>query len=189
MRASSFLFWQPQTDYLRRLQKTTSGKIILIVLNYVIWVFFFYLSYLLVHFDIRFFWKLLLATLLAEIIERFIKKKVLWRRPMFLRHDATPVGLVNSWYHTGSFPSGHAIKVTVFLLFLFFYPVFPIPFYLLITSLLLLFRLLMGFHYPVDFLGALFIGFFCWLPAHLLNLNSPLNFYLQKIFNFIFRLS
>ena len=69
--------------------------------------------------------------------------------------NGTPVGLVDSWYRTGSFPSGHALKNRFFL--------FPCPtnrsfsplLFLLITSSLLLFRILMGFHYFADIVGVL----------------------------------
>lgn len=117
-----FLFWQPHTDYLRLLSSSKFSRKILISLNYAIWLFFFYLSYLLVKNNFSFFWLLFLATLLAEILERFVKKKKFWCRPMFLHHDRTPSGLVDKWYRSGAFPSGHTIKAVIFLLFLIFTP-------------------------------------------------------------------
>lgn len=186
MNKKSLFFWQPQTDYLRLLSSTKFGRLLLIILNYTIWLFFFYLSYLLIKTNFIIFWQLLLATIFAEFIERIIKKKILWRRPMFLRHDDTPTGLVDKWYRSGAFPSGHTIKATFFFLFLIQYPVFSIPLFLLICFSLLFFRVLVGFHYPIDILGGALIGIVIWFFCHLINLNTFLNFYFQNIFNTIF---
>ncbi|MDD3998488.1 MAG: phosphatase PAP2 family protein [Candidatus Shapirobacteria bacterium] len=182
----AFLFWQPKVDYLRLLSSFKFGRNILIFLNYAIWLFFFYLSYLLIKHDFSFFWLLLLTTLLAEIVERLIKKKNFWCRPMFLRHDCTPSGLVDKWYRSGAFPSGHTIKATIFLLFLIFTPLFPLWLFFIIVLPLLWFRVLVGFHYPVDILGGIAIGFFIWLIISFLNITTPLDPYLQSIFNTIF---
>lgn len=183
---SPLFFWQPQSDYLRLLSSFKSGRIILVFLNYAIWLFFFYLSYLLIKTNFLIFWQLLLATIIAEFVERIIKKKIFWRRPMFFRHDSTPAGLVDKWYRTGAFPSGHTIKATIFLFFLIFFPVFPLWLFFLIVIPLLWFRVLIGFHYPIDIIGGTIIGYIVWLPCHLINLNIFLNPYLQSIFNTIF---
>ena len=182
----SFLFWQPQTDYLRLLSASKIGRYLLIFLNYAIWLFFFYLSYLLIKNDFAIFWRLFFATLLAELIERFIKKKIFWRRPMFLRHDQTPPGLVDKWYRSGAFPSGHTIKAAFFFLFLLQFPVFPLNLFLIISLSLLFFRVLVGFHYPIDLLGGVLIGFLIWLPCHLINFSFFLNPYLKIAFNTLF---
>jgi len=182
----AFLFWQPSTDYLRRLSSFKFGRNILIFLNYAIWLFFFYLSYLLIKHDFSFFWLLLLTTLLAEIVERLIKKKNFWCRPMFLRHDCTPPGLVDRWYRSGSFPSGHTIKATFFLLFLIFTPVFPLWLFFLIVIPLLWFRVLVGFHYPVDIFGGVGVGLIIWFLISQLNISSPIDSFLKLIFNTIF---
>jgi len=182
----AFLFWQPSTDYLRRLSSFKFGRNILIFLNYAIWLFFFYLSYLLIKHDFSFFWLLLLTTLLAEIVERLIKKKNFWCRPMFLRHDCTPPGLVDKWYRSGSFPSGHTIKATFFLLFLIFTPVFPLWLFFLIVIPLLWFRVLVGFHYPVDIFGGVGVGLIIWFLISQLNISSPIDSFLKLIFNTIF---
>jgi membrane-associated phospholipid phosphatase len=171
MKNNLLLFWQPQTDYLRRMSSSKFGRISLIVLNYAIWVFFFYLSYLLIKNNFLTFWQLLFATILAETIERLVKKKIFWRRPMFLRHDVTPPGLVDKWYRSGAFPSGHTIKATFFLLFIIQYPIFSIPMFLVICLSLLFFRVFIGFHYPIDVLGGIIIGILIWLICHLINLN------------------
>lgn len=185
-RHPAFLFWQPKKDYLRLLSSSTFGKKLLIFLNYSIWLFFFYLSYLLIKTNFLIFWQLLLATIFAEFIERMIKKKIFWRRPMFLHHDLTPTGLVDKWYRSGAFPSGHTIKATFFLLLIIQYPVFSIPLFLAICLSLLFFRVLVGFHYPIDILGGILIGLLIWLPCHLINFSFFLNPYLQLIFNTIF---
>jgi undecaprenyl-diphosphatase len=186
MNKKSLLFWQPQTDYLRSFSSSQFGRPILIFLNYAIWLFFFYLSYLLIKNNFSLFWQLFFATLLAEIIEKLLKTKIFWRRPMFLRHDQTPPGLVDKWYRSGSFPSGHTIKAAFFLLFLLQYPVFSIPLFLLICLSLLFFRILVGFHYPVDILGGAVIGFLIWVPCHLINFWPSLNYYPEIIFNTLF---
>lgn len=186
MKNSSLLFWQPKTDFLRVLSSLKSGRVLLVFLNYAIWLFFFYLSVLLIKSNFNLFWQLFFATFLAEVIERVIKKKNFWRRPMFIRHDQTPVGLVDKWYQSGAFPSGHTIKATFFLLFLIQNPVLSLSLFLLISLSLLLFRVLVGFHYPIDILGGILIGFIIWLPIHLIILPASLNYFPQMIFNFLF---
>ena len=186
IRHPAFLFWQPQADYLRYLSKSKLGKKLLIFLNYVIWLIFLYLSYLLIKFDFSLFWLLFLATLLAELTERLIKKKIFWCRPMFIRHDSTPVGLVDKWYRSGAFPSGHTIKATIFLLLLISFPVFPLWLFFLIVIPLLCFRVLIGFHYPADILGGVIIALLIWFLISPLKIYTPIDSYLQLIFNTIF---
>jgi len=185
----ALLFWQPKTDYLRFLSSSKFGRIILVFLNYVIWLFFFYLSFLLIKHNFSFFWLLFLGTLLAEIVERFVKKKNFWCRPMFLRHDSTPAGLVEKWYCTGSFPSGHTIKATIFLLFFISFPIFPLWLFFLIIIPLLWFRVLVGFHYPVDIIGGIIIGILIWLLISSLKIDTPIDSYIKIIFNTIFFLN
>ena len=187
--STSIFFWQPQHDYLRLCSRHRFGKILIIILNYIIWIFFFYLSYLLIRHDFHIFWQLLFATILGEIVERWLKKKILWRRPMFNRHDGTPVGLVDSWYRTGSFPSGHALKTAFFFFLVLQSGVFSPLLFLLITLSLLLFRILMGFHYFADIVGGFIIGFFIWLAVSRLHLRTPLDPFLINLFNVIFRLN
>jgi membrane-associated phospholipid phosphatase len=186
MNQKNLLFWQPKTDYLRWFQKNILGKKILIILNYIIWVFFFYLSYLLIRRNINIFWQILFATVIAEVIERFVKSKVYWRRPMFERKDKTPVGLVDSWYKTGSFPSGHMIKAVFFLLFILQYEVFSPLFFIIFIIPLLAFRIIIGFHYPIDMLGGIIIGFLVWLSSSWIVLPETINHLVQTVFNFIF---
>lgn len=182
----SIFFWQPKKDYLRQLEATILGKKILIVLNYIIWVFFFFISYLLIKANTNIFWQILSATIIAEVVERFIKSKVYWRRPLFERKDKTPVGLVDSWYKTGSFPSGHTIKAIYFLLFIIQYQVFSPVMFLTVVLPLLAFRIIIGFHYPIDMIGGIIIGCLIWLSSKWIILPLFLTQIIQNIFNFVF---
>lgn len=181
-----FLFWQPQKDWLRWLEKKSLGKKILIFLNYIIWIFFFYISFLLVKNNPNTFWQILIATIIAEVFERFLKSKVYWRRPLFNRKDKTPIGLVNRWYETGSFPSGHTVKAVYFFLFIIQYQVFSVPAFISIVTPLLFFRVIVGFHYPIDLLGGAISGFLIWLLSKWIVFPSDLNNFIQTIFNFVF---
>jgi membrane-associated phospholipid phosphatase len=145
MKKNPFLFWQPRYDFLAFMESTQLLKILLVFLNYAIWVFLFYISYLLISQNINLFWEILTATLISELIEKKIKKKVYWRRPLFIHRHTTPPGLVDRWYNTGSFPSGHTIKAVLFFLLLIATPVFSPFLYLLIVIPLLFFRILIGF--------------------------------------------
>lgn len=181
-----FLFWQPKTDYLRWFQKTNFRQKILIVLNYIIWLFFFFVSFILIKSKINIFWQILFATIIAEIIERIVKKKVTWCRPMFEHKDETPAGLVDSWYKTGSFPSGHTIKAVYFFLFILQYQIINPYLFLVFVLPLLTFRVLVGFHYPIDMIGGVFLGFTIWFMSKGIILPSNLTNIVQQVFNFIF---
>ena len=182
----NILFWQPKTDWLRWFQQTNLRKIFLILLNYIIWVFFFFVSYLLIKSNTNIFWQILFATIIAEIIERVVKKKVNWCRPMFEHKDKTPFGLVDSWYKTGSFPSGHTIKAAYFFLFILQYQIIN-PYHFLVFVLpLLTFRVLVGFHYPIDMIGGIFLGIIIWLLSREIVMPVNLTNIVQQIFNFIF---
>lgn len=134
----------------------------MIFLNYFIWIFFIFVSFLLVFKDINIFWQLFVCTLFGEIIEKYGKSHALWKRPFFARHDHVPTGLVESWYETGSFPSGHTLKATYFFLFTLQYGVISPVIFLGIVIPLLLFRVLVGFHYPIDMFGGAIFGFLLW---------------------------
>lgn len=189
MTNTSILFWQPKKDYLRLLSSKKIGKIFIVIFNYLIWVFFFYLSYLLIKIDIKILWQLLFATIFSEIIERYLKNKKFWCRPMYNHHDSTPSGLVDSWYKTGSFPSGHSIKSAFFFLFLLQYQIYSPLIFILVTGLLLSFRVLVGFHYLIDIFGGFIIGIIIWFVVHSWQIDIPLNYFIQNIFNFIFRIN
>jgi membrane-associated phospholipid phosphatase len=180
------LFWQSKKDFLVVFDHDFWGEISLIFLNYSIWIFFFFLSYQLISFDINFFGRLLIATIIAELIERGLKKKCFWIRPMFNRRKVSPKGLVNNWYHSGSFPSGHIMKATFFFLFILSATIIPIPIFLAITIPLLTFRVLVSFHYPIDMLGGILLGIGLWFLTRSLVFPDFFNEIIKTIFNFVF---
>lgn len=151
-------FWQPKFDYFHSLSSSQSGRRLLVVSNYSIWLFFLIISFLLINHDPAVLWQLFIATFISEIIEKFLKTKCFWPRPFCRRHHTPPKGLITSWYLKGSFPSGHTIKVAFFFLFILYYPVISPELFLLITSPLIFFRVISGFHYPVDVIGGGIIG-------------------------------
>lgn len=186
MRRNKHLFWQPRTDFLKIFSSTVFLKRLLIVLNYLIWVFLFYVSYLLIRHNTAYFWQILTATVLCEFVEKFIKSKIYWRRPMFVRHDQTPKGLVDSWYKSGSFPSGHTIKSVFFFLFVLTSGVMSPYLYLLIVVPLLFFRILVGFHYPIDLYGGVIIGYLAWLVSRLVTVPNSWTQLVRQIFDTVF---
>lgn len=185
---NNLLFWQPRQDYLRLLTSTIPGRIILVICNYAIWFFLFYISFSLIKFNVNIFWQILFATISAEIVEKVLKSKIYWKRPMFTRHDRTPPGLVDKWYQTGSFPSGHTIKAVFFLLFCLQYQVFNPVTFLAVVIPLLFFRVLIGFHYPIDMLGGLFIGLIIWFANSWYTFPSLINQLVKLIFDTLFQL-
>lgn len=183
---NNIFFWQPPTDILKLLNHSSFGQFAVVFLNYFIWAFLFFISYLLIKSGTFIFWQLLFATVIGEIIEKYGKSHALWCRPLYQRHDDTPVGLVDRWYKTGSFPSGHTIKAIYFLLFICQYPVFNPAIFLIVTIPLLLFRILIGFHYPVDLVGGALIGIIIWLVTHQIIAPESLTHLVQIMFNFVF---
>ncbi|MEI8067377.1 MAG: phosphatase PAP2 family protein [Candidatus Shapirobacteria bacterium] len=185
----TFLFWQPRFDFLKWLESTKAGQYVMIFLNYIIWFFFIFISFILVHKNSNIFWSLLVITVIAELIERYIKTNFFWCRPMFIKKDEVPKGLVKSWYKTGSFPSGHTMKSAYFLLFLIQNQVFSPTVFLIIVVPLLFFRVLVGFHYPIDILGGILIGFILWFfikdivfPDFMVNSIKVIFDYIYSIF-------
>lgn len=186
MKKPNLFFWQPQFDFLRYLEKRPLGKIFIIIFNYTIWLFLFYIAFILIKNQTNIFWQLFIATIIGEIIEKIGKNHAIWRRPLFQRHDTTPVGLVDRWYKTGSFPSGHTIKATYFFLFVLQYLYFSPTLFLAISLPLLIFRVVIGFHYPVDMFGGLLFGFIIWLMSHQIIAPASWNQIIQVIFNAVF---
>ncbi|MDP4010183.1 MAG: phosphatase PAP2 family protein [Candidatus Shapirobacteria bacterium] len=186
MKIKKIFFWQPQEDILKKLLSINLGKFLVIFLNYSIWVFLFFVSYLLVKKDPNIFWQLLLATIIGEIIEQLVKKQIYWRRPLFERKDKTPPGLVDRWYKTGSFPSGHSIKAVFFFLFILQYGVIHPLTFSLIAIPLILFRVLVGFHYPIDILGGLSIGTIIWFISRGIVFPVPLINLAKSAFDLVF---
>ena len=180
------IFWQPQFDLLGFILKKKAGSFKIVFLNYLIWFFLLFVCYLLINQQPSLFFSILIAMVISEIVERFGKQHALWRRPFFKRHQHTPPGLVESWYKTGSFPSGHTIKaVYFFILNLQFLVISPLV-YLAVTLPLLIFRVLVGFHYPVDILGGLIICWGIWLFSSLFPSPEILTNLIQIIFSFVF---
>jgi undecaprenyl-diphosphatase len=184
---AKLLFWQPSTDLFKKISEYKYGGKFLVFINYIIWVYLFYVSYLLIKKDTNVFWQLFLATIISEVIEKILKVKCFWKRPMHLKNNIIPDGLLKSWYQKGSFPSGHAMKVMFFLLFVLQYSIFINPIYFVVVVLpLILARILLGLHYPIDVLGGLILGFLIWLPIHFLIFPDFLVNFVEIIFNFIF---
>lgn len=180
------LFWQPKKDYFKLLSKFPIGNFLLIISNYIIWIFLFYISYLLIRKDFNIFGQLLFATVLSEIIEKYLKTKKTWFRPVAKNKNKIPKGLIKHWYTNGSFPSGHTIKAVFFFLFLLQHHVFNLGAYCAIILPLLSFRIFVGLHYPIDVFGGAIIGAILYSISLPVRLPLGLNNLLQKIFNLIF---
>lgn len=184
---NNFLFWQPKTDWFKKISQYKLGNHFLVFLNYIIWIFLFYVSYLLIKKETNVFWQLFTATILGEAIEKILKIKSFWKRPMHIRNNVIPDGLLKSWYQKGSFPSGHAIKSTFFLLFILQYSInMSSPVYLLVVLPLVLVRVFLGLHYPIDVIGGILLGIIIWVPVHFFIFPDFLVNFIGHIFNFIF---
>ncbi|MDD2224654.1 MAG: phosphatase PAP2 family protein [Candidatus Shapirobacteria bacterium] len=182
-----FLFWQPKTDWFKKISKYKFGNYFLVFINYIIWVFLFFVSYFLIKHKTNIFWQLFTSTLIGEIIEKFLKIQPLWRRPLHLGNNTLPNGLLKSWYKKGSFPSGHAMKATFFLLFVLQYSGVVNPYvFTVITVPLVLIRIFLGLHYPIDVLGGIIFGLLIWVPVHFLIFPDFLINLVAVIFNFVF---
>lgn len=183
----NFLFWQPKKDLYKKIYQSKYGKKFLIVVNYIIWVFLFFVSYLLIKEDTNIFWQLFFASIIGEFVEKFLKMKSFWKRPLHLNHNILPNGLLKSWYLKGSFPSGHTIKAVYFYIFLLQVSVMVSPLlFLLIVIPLLLIRVFLGLHYPVDVVGGVFIGFIIGILFRQIQFPQLLINLIEPIFNFIF---
>jgi membrane-associated phospholipid phosphatase len=187
MSLKNFLFWQPKQSLLKLACRSKTGEFLLVFLNYLIWFFLVFLSFKLVKKDANIFWQLFLSTFIAETVERFSKSFLFWSRPICKYKYLLPKGLVKNWYNTGSFPSGHTSKAVFFLLYSIQYAVFPQNLYLLITVPLLVFRVLVGFHYPIDILGGIFIGFVSWQISHNIVFPQAMVDLVESIFSIFFK--
>jgi len=184
MKQTGPLFWQSRKNHLQIISRPLNG-LLLILLNYAIWVFLFFISFLLVKKSPNTFWQILIATIMAELIERQVKKHAFWQRPLYQKNKKVPKGLVESWYNTGSFPSGHTTKVVYFFFFVLQYQIINPVFYLIISLPLIFFRILVGFHYPIDILGGLFIGIIIWLSSRNIIFPIFLTDTIKSIFDII----
>ena len=170
MKQTGPLFWQSKKNYLKIISRPYNG-LLLILLNYSIWIFLFLISFFLIKNTANTFWQILIATAIAEIIERYSKKCTFWQRPLYQKNKTVPRGLVQSWYNTGSFPSGHTTKTVYFFLFVLQYQIIDPIIYLFISLPLIFFRVLVGFHYPIDIIGGLFVGIIIWFFSR--DITSP----------------
>lgn len=187
MKKHIFLFWQPKLDFYKKISQTKYGRYFLVFINYVIWAFLFYISYLLIKQDKNIFWQLFFATIVSEIIEKFLKTKSFWQRPLHLNHNILPNGLLKSWYQKGSFPSGHAIKAVFFFIILLHSGIVISPLcFLIIIIPLVLIRVLLGLHYPIDVLGGIIIGFIIGFLIKQIHFPQFMIDFITPIFNFIF---
>jgi len=182
-----FLFWQPKTDWFKKISKHEFGNYFLVFINYIIWVFLFFVSYFLIKQETNIFWQLFTATLISEIIEKILKTQLFWKRPLHLGNNTLPNGLLKSWYKKGSFPSGHAMKATFFLFFVLQYSGIINPFiFIIVVVPLVLIRIFLGLHYPIDVLGGIILGLLIWLPVHYLVFPDFLINLISVVFNFVF---
>lgn len=183
------LFWQPSTDLFKKISQIKHGNKFLIFINYVIWVFLFYISFLLIKGNTNLFWQLFIATIIGEAIEKILKVKSFWKRPMYLNNNTIPNGLLKTWYQNGSFPSGHTIKAIFFLIFILQNPGFVNPvFFLIVVSPLLLIRVFLGLHYPIDILGGGVFGLIIGLTVGQIQFPNFLIEFIKPIFNLVFNL-
>ena len=184
---NKFLFWQPTVDWFKAISQKKYGNFFLVFFNYFLWFFLFCVSYRLIKLNTNLFWQLFLATILSEIIEKILKRQVLWRRPLHLRHNCIPGGMIKSCYRHGSFPSGHSIKIAFFFVFLLQNPgSFSLLPYSVITLFLAFSRVALGLHYPVDLLGGFIIGGILGMSIGQINFPLFLIEFIRPIFNFIF---
>lgn len=181
-------FWQPEISYYNLLSKSAFGKIILVSSNYLSWIYFFAVSLILVRSNASIFFQLLIAMVISETIEKYLKNLNFWPRPSFLSQDINkvPKGLIKSWYIKGSFPSGHSMKAIIFYLLIVQHQPFLINSFFLFPFPLLIFRVLTGFHYPIDIVAGLFFGFIIWFLTHNLIFPQAMNLFVQHIINTIF---
>jgi undecaprenyl-diphosphatase len=181
------LFWQPKKDWFKSTLELKNGRKFLIILNYIIWIFLFYISYLLIRQNANIFWQLLIATVISEIIEKTFKTKSFWKRPLYQNNNTLPCGFLKSWYQKGSFPSGHAMKAAFFMIFIIQYPVLvgPVEFLLIVIPLISA-RIILGLHYPIDILGGIVMGVILWFLVKDITFPDVMVNSFKTIFDLVF---
>jgi uncharacterized membrane protein/membrane-associated phospholipid phosphatase len=168
------LFWQPSTNYFQLLSGFPHGSSILLFLNYSPWLIVLWATLSLVSVRGDLIFQIILAMILSEVLEKIIKVKNLWSRPLDKKGNQLPKGFIQSWYKIGSFPSGHAIKAIFFtFLLLSIKPALFLPIILILLSLSLI-RVLLSLHYPVDFLGGAIFGFLIYQATNLFSFSTLL---------------
>lgn len=182
----SFFFWQPKKDYLRILLARPTGHRLILFLNYALWPFLFIICWIHIYHQANIFWQILTSIVITEFIERIAKHRFFWKRPLYERRDQLPSGLVKRWYTSGSFPSGHMVRAAYFFFLVLQYSFFSPQIFLAYTIPLMIFRVFVGFHYPVDMLGGVLIGFLAWFSTHTLFFPAQLNFLIRSIFDIVF---
>lgn len=184
-RFKKILFWQPTNTILPFFLKNKINKFLLVFINYSIWVILAYFSFILIKSDNNIFLRLLFAISIGEIIERLFKVKIYRPRPIIKKKFKIPSGLIKNIYLTGSFPSGHTLKSTIFFFFILQYQVISPLVYLIIITPFLFFRIIVGLHYPFDIIGGILIGFILWLISiPILSppfLNNFVSFFIKLI--------
>lgn len=184
---NKFLFWQPKKDLFNKTTQHKYGNQLLIIINYAIWFFLFFVSFFLIKQDINIFWQLFFATLIGEIVEKILKIKSFWKRPLHKNNNTLPNGFLKSWYKKGSFPSGHTIKAVFFFIILLQTQIIITPFWFLMVAIPLVFvRVFLGLHYPIDVLGGIIIGLIIGTIFKQIQFPLLLINFIEPIFNFIF---
>lgn len=182
----SFLFWQPKGNFYERIDHIKYKRFLILFFNYFLWIFLFFVSYLMIKKDIQYFWKLLFASLVTELMEKFIKSKKMWLRPLFYKKIPIGKNLFQCNYNKGSFPSGHTAKVTYFFLMLWIVQVINPFLFIIICIPLLVFRIFFHFHFPIDLAGGLLVGVVGWIISKDVVIISPLTSLVRNIFNIVF---
>ncbi|MGI5840992.1 MAG: phosphatase PAP2 family protein [Patescibacteria group bacterium] len=185
-RAKDFLFWQPPLDYLALLLSKKFGRQLFVFLNFFIWPYLFYLSVILTITDPNIFWQIFIAMFISVFVEYLLKSLLPWKRPITKTQNFLPFGIHHQWALKGSFPSGHTAKTLIFFLFILQYGVHSPLIFILINVPLVLARIFLGFHYPVDIFGGLLTGFISWLFTHQLIFPSEFTDPLRDIFKLVF---
>lgn len=181
-----YLFWQPPLDLLSILLTAKSGRFLFIILNYFIWPFLAYLSFILVTTNPNIFWQILSALVLSVLIEYSLKSFLPWKRPISQTKNVLPFKLEQRWALRGSFPSGHTAKTLIYFLFITQYHVFSPITFLLINIPLIASRIILGLHYPIDILGGLLTGWTVWLVIRYITFPPILTNLVRDILNLIF---
>ena len=183
-----FLFWSIGKNKLNEIYSNLNLQFYLGLVNYGMWIYLGFVSYVLIYAKPSLFWNLLIAVILGEVLEKILKKLNWWKRPCYELTGKVPVGFLKAWYTNGSFPSGHTLKAVYYFIYLLAQPVFSLPVFLLMSICLIAIRIYVGLHYPIDVLGGVILGVFVWYissrfvsPEIVTNLVSQLIHFLTPL--------